>query len=540
MTRPNIILILNDDMGYSDLGCYGGEVRTPNLDSLAAGGLRYTQFYNTARCCPSRASLLTGLHPHQADVGHMMGDDGIDGYLGDLNPNTVTIAEALKRGGYATYMSGKWHVTRHVEGPKHNWPVQRGFDDYYGILTGAANYYRPRTLTRNNERIEPGGEDYFLTDAISDEAVRQIRTHASGGKGTPFFQYVAYTAPHWPLHAREEDIEKYRGRFDGGWDLLRQQRLDRMIAMGLIHENWKLSGRDPAVCPWEQEEHKKWQARRMEVYAAQIDRMDQGIGRILKALQETGTWDNTLLVFLADNGGCAEELSAGTGNWIAKGSEKVGTGKTREGRDVRFGNHPDISPGGEDTYASYGIPWANVSNTPFRYYKHWVHEGGIATPFIVHGPALLKARGELRHQPAQLPDVMATFLDIAGVAYPETHAGKAIKPLEGFSMVPTFANRPHPREVLYWEHEGNKAVRRGKWKLVCRYPGAWELYDMETDRTEVNNVAPEHPGIVRELSGLYFEWAKRCQVMPWEELQELRKTKQRAREAAAIADKPRR
>ena len=220
MTTPNILLILNDDMGFSDLGCYGGEVHTPNLDGLAAEGLRYTQFYNTARCCPSRASLLTGMYPHQADVGHMMNDDGIDGYTGDLNPNTVTIAEALRGAGYATYMAGKWHVTRHVDGPKHNWPCQRGFDDFYGIITGAANYYQPRTLTRNNERIEPEGDDYFFTDAISDEAVRQIREHTATNKQTPFFQYVAYTAPHWPLHAHEEDIEKYRGRFDSGWDAL--------------------------------------------------------------------------------------------------------------------------------------------------------------------------------------------------------------------------------------------------------------------------------------------------------------------------------
>ena len=245
--RPNIILILNDDMGYSDIGCYGGEIRTPNLDSLAAGGLRYTQFYNTARCCPSRASLLTGLYPQQAGVGHMMGDDGVDGYVGDLSPESVTIAEALKAGGYATAMSGKWHVTRHVDGAKHNWPCQRGFDDYYGIITGAANYYHPLTLTRNNEPIEPEGEDYFLTDAISDEAVRQIRDHGGRGDDVPLFQYVAYTAPHWPLHAHEEDIAKYRGRFDAGWDVLREERVIRMVEMGILDKEWPLTDRDPDV-----------------------------------------------------------------------------------------------------------------------------------------------------------------------------------------------------------------------------------------------------------------------------------------------------
>jgi len=538
MTKPNILLILNDDMGFSDLGCYGGEVHTPNLDGLAAEGLRYTQFYNTARCCPSRASMLTGMYPHQADVGHMMSDDGIDGYLGDLNPNTVTIAEALKRGGYATYMSGKWHVTRHVNGPKHNWPVQRGFDDFYGIITGAANYFQPRTLTRNNERIVPEGDDYFFTDAISEEAVRQIREHTASGQERPFFQYVAYTAPHWPLHAHEEDIAKYRGRFDAGWDRLREERLQRMIEMGLIHENWRLSERDPSVWPWEEAEDKEWQARRMEVYAAQIDRMDQGIGRILDALKETGCWENTLIVFLADNGGCAEELGD-CRDWIATGFEQVGTLQTRNGRDVRFGNFPDISPGGEESYASYGVPWANVSNTPFRLYKHWVHEGGIATPFIVHWPAEISADGELRHQPAQLPDLMATFLDVAGVDYPAEYNERAIKPLEGVSLSPTFADRPHNREVLYWEHEGNRAVRRGKWKLVCKYPGAWELYDMEAGRTELADLSGEHPEIVRALAALYDAWAERCEVTPWQELLDHRESRKdlvgKATDAAAAS-----
>ena len=240
MNRPNILLILNDDMGFSALGCYGGEVQTPNLDCLAERGLRFTQFYNTARCCPSRASLLTGLHPHQANVGHMMDDDGVDGYRGDLASNTVTIAEVLKEVGYATYMSGKWHITRHNDGPKHSWPRQRGFDRFFGTITGAGSFYNPNTLTRENERIdvEDEGEDFFYTDAISDQAVDYINDHARERKQMPFFGYVAYTAPHWPLHAHEEDIAKYRGRFDRGWDRLRQERLERMVEMGLIDPSW--------------------------------------------------------------------------------------------------------------------------------------------------------------------------------------------------------------------------------------------------------------------------------------------------------------
>jgi len=517
---PNIVLILNDDMGYSDIGCYGGEVQTPNLDRLAAGGLRYTQFYNTARCCPTRASLLTGLHPHQADVGHMMSCDDVDGYLGDLSPNSVTIAEALKGAGYATYMSGKWHVTRFVDEPKHNWPAQRGFDDYYGIITGASNYFNPSTLTRNNERIETPPGEYYFTDAISDEAVRQIRQHAESGTDRPFFSYVAYTAPHWPLHALPEDIERYKGRFDRGWDVLRTERRERMIEMGIVDPDWRLSDRDPKLPPWEQAEDKQWQARRMEVYAAQIDRMDQGIGRIVEALAQTGQLDNTLILFLADNGGCAEEISNG---WRGFLTGQCGKPKTRDGRPVQFGNDPSIMPGGEETYQSCGLPWANVSDTPFREYKHWVHEGGIATPLIVHWPAGIAAKGALRHQGGQLPDIMATCVDVGGAEYPSQYDGRDIQPLEGYSLAPTFADGPALREVLYWEHEGNRAVRKGKWKLVCKHPGDWELYDMQGDRTETCDVATDHPEIVEQLNGLYDAWAKRCGVVPWAELMEHRR-----------------
>ncbi len=535
--KPNVILILNDDMGYSDIGCYGGEVQTPALNSLAENGLRYTQFYNTARCCPSRASLLTGLYPQQADVGEMVDDDEIDGYRGSLSPNTVTIAEALKSGGYATCMSGKWHVAGNVQpdGPKLSWPNQRGFDDFYGIITGAANYYQPRTLTRNNDPADIEGDDYFLTDAISDEAVRQIREHSSDA---PFFQYVAYTAPHWPLHAHEEDIAKYKGRFDVGWDVLREERLRRMIDMGIVDANTKLSERDPDVGPWKDQPHKEWEARRMEVYAAQIDRMDQGIGRIVTALRETGQFENTIIIFLADNGGCAETFGGGADSWVKKIVERapyVGTLETRDGRPVRFGNSPDVIPGPEDTYCSYGPEWANVSDTPFRKYKHWIHEGGISTPFIVHWPAGLKAKGELRHQPAQLPDVMATLLDVTGIDYPQTYGGKAIKPLEGVSMVPTFTGNSHGRDVLYWEHHGNRGVRKGDWKLVAETNEPWELYNLAEDRSELNDLVDANPETVEELKALYFAWAGRCGVLEWDDLRVHRQPKFRAQREAARA-----
>jgi len=523
-TRPNILLILNDDMGFSDLGCYGGEIETPHLDRLAENGLRYTQFYNTARCCPSRASLLTGLHPHQADVGHMMNDDDIDGYLGDLNANTVTLAEALGCGGYRCYMSGKWHVTRHIRDAQHNWPCQRGFHDFYGTLNGCGNFFNPGTLIRNNNPIQAEGDSYYTTDAFTDETIRQLREHHENHSEKPFFQYLAYTAPHWPLHAHPEDIEKYKGRFDEGWDVLREKRLERLKQSGILPEACDLSDRDETVPPWADAPDKAWQARRMEVYAAQLDRMDQGIGRVLQTLEELDQLDNTLILFLSDNGGCAEELLTDNAFWARKADEEaIATATTRTGDPVQFGNAPDLLPGGENTYASYGTEWANLSNTPFRLYKHWVHEGGIATPFIVHWPAGIDTPGKLRTQPAQLPDIMATLLDLAQTDYPETYNDHPVQPCEGFSMVPTFGNQPFDRDILCWEHEGNRAVRKGNWKLVSKYPGEWELYNLETSRSETQNCAAEHPDRVAELTAYYTEWAERCHVRPWDELLELRK-----------------
>ena len=524
--KPNILLILNDDMGYSDLGCYGGEIHSPNLDRLANGGLRFTQFYNTARCCPSRASMLTGLHPHQTGVGHMMMDDGLEGYRGDLNDRCVTIAETLKPAGYRTYMSGKWHISRHTDpdGPKHSWPRQRGFDRYFGIITGAANYWKPNTLTHDNEHIphDELPEGFFLTDAISDEASTFIRDHAEDAGDQPFFTYVAYTSPHWPLHAHDEDIERYEGRFAAGWDQLREERLQRMREMGILNEGWVLTDRDATQPPWEEAEHKEWNQRRMEVYAAQIDRMDQGIGRIITALEETGQLNNTLILFLADNGGCAEELQ-GPANRVGKDG-LIETETTHDGQPVYRGNDPNMMPGPETTYQSYGVPWANLSNTPFREYKHWVHEGGIGTPLIAHWPQQIQAAGALRHQPGQLPDIMATCLEISGASYPEEHNGVPIYPLEGTSLTPIFDGEDNDRAPLIWEHEGNAAVRKGKWKLVCKYPGDWELYDMEIDRTECNDLSQDFPELVEELSGYYGGWADRCYVEPWSDILEGRKT----------------
>jgi len=526
--KPNIVLIMSDDMGFSDIGCYGGEIHTPTLNGLAADGLRFTQFYNTARCCPTRASLMTGLYQHQAGIGHMTSDSGSDAYRGDLNRKCVTIAEALQPAGYRTYMSGKWHVTHFINknGPKHNWPLQRGYEKFYGTITGAGSFYDPTTLCRNNTYITPDNdpqykpETFYYTDAISDNAATYISEHYDESPEKPFFMYVAFTAAHWPMHALEEDVVQYKGKFDKGYRYYRRQRLKRMKQMGLIREDWDMSEQ---AGDWEEVENKEWEARCMEVYAAMVDRMDRGIGRIVAELKKQGVLDNTLIFFLQDNGGCAEGMGRGKPRKPYPKYEPMGPDelqpqiwppmRTRDGKPVRVG--PEVMPGPADTYIAYGRNWANVSNTPFRLYKHWVHEGGISTPLICHWPGHVKTPGALYHEPGQLIDIMATCVDVSGARYPSTYKGHEIQPMEGVSLAPAFEARGLGDRAIYWEHEGNRAVRRGKWKLVSRHPGGWELYDMEADRTELNDLASTHPEKLNELKSLYQAWAKRCGVRPW-------------------------
>ncbi len=531
--RPNIILIMSDDMGFSDIGCYGSQIDTPNLDRLAANGLRFTQFYNTARCCPTRASLMTGLYQHQAGVGHMMDDRGFDAYRGNLNHNCVTIAEALQSAGYRRYMCGKWHVTRHTapDGPKFNWPIQRGYEKFYGTIIGAGSFYDPMTLCRNNTYITPLNDPeykpdrFYYTDAISDNAIKYIREHEAESPEKPFFMYVAYTAAHWPMHALEEDIAKYKGKFDRGYGYYRAQRFRRLKEMGLIDPDWELSDQ---AGDWEKVKHKEWEIRCMEVYAAMIDRLDQGIGRIVAELKRQDELDNTLIFFLQDNGGCAEGMGRGENvndRWEKAITDRTPMApdelqptlwppmKTRDGRPVLGG--PTVMPGPDGTYIAYGRNWANVSNTPFREYKHWVHEGGISTPLICHWPARIKSPGRLCKAPGHLIDIMATCVDVSGGEYPKTYNGHEIQPAEGISLAPTFDGKPLRERAIYWEHEGNRAVRMGTWKLVSKYPGGWELYDMEHDRTEMHDLAAEHPEKVEELKTLWERWAKRAGVQPW-------------------------
>jgi arylsulfatase A-like enzyme len=475
--RPNIILIMADDMGYSDIGCYGGVINTPVLDGLAENGLRFTQFYNTARCCPTRASLLTGLYQHQAGVGHMMVDKGIDAYRGNLSKKAVTIAEVLKQSGYSTYMSGKWHVTPlkpSKENPsKDNWPLQRGFDKFFGTIHGAGSFYDPNSLTRDNNFIVPD-KDFYYTDAITDNAVNYIEEHDTED---PFFMYISYTAAHWPMQAKPQDIEKYKGKFDEGWDALREQKYKKMVEMKLIQPEWALTRKD-GIPDWEEVELKQWYSSLMEVYAGMVDCMDQGIGRVMNSLEKKGIKENTLVFFLQDNGGCAEEFGFKANiqphHKDVKADEihPMQAGEfqtdmvpryTRDGRPVFVGK--GLKPGGDDTYLGYGKPWANASNTPFRMYKHWVHEGGISTPLIVHWPAGIKAKNEYRNQPGHLIDIMATCIDVGDGIYPDHFNNNTIIPFEGKSLAPAFENRDLENRAIFWEHEGNKAVRLGKYKL---------------------------------------------------------------------------
>jgi arylsulfatase A-like enzyme len=502
-----VLLVVADDLGYSDLGCYGGEIRTPNLDALGRAGVRLSHFYNTARCSPSRASLLTGLHPHQTGIGVLTNDDRPRGYPGSLNRRCATLGEILQAADYHTCLVGKWHLASDMRAPNDAWPTRRGFARFFGTLTGCGSYFHPGTLTRNETNVEhealrPG---FYYTDAITDEAVAFLRASPE-----PFFLYVAYTAPHWPLHALDEDIDRVRGQFDAGWDVLRERRMAGGLAEGILDSATHLSERDPSQPAWADVSDKAWQARRMEVYAAQIDRLDQGVGRIVHTLRQIGVLDNTLIVFLSDNGASDEDLPKISLEKFRTRSDIVRLA-TRDGRSVRIGNSPTIMPGSEDTYASYGRAWANLSNVPFRYYKRWVHEGGIATPLIVHWPAGGLARGAVQRAPSQLVDILPTIMSACDARYP---AG--VLPYEGRSMLSSLRGADVEDAPLYWEHTGNAAIRRGPWKLVREFPRPWELYDLRVDRTELHDLAGAQPTVVADLASAWHGWADRVGVIPWQ------------------------
>ena len=533
--KPNIIVILTDDMGFSDIGCFGSEIKTPNIDKLAANGLSFTHFYNTARCSPSRASLLTGLYPHQAGMGHLSTENFNEpGYNDDLSKNAVTMAEVFQQAGYATYMTGKWHLAKSMtmEGDKSNWPCQRGFQRYFGTLNGSGSYYDPGTLISNNTFITPT-KDFYYTNAITDTAIKFINENPTE---KPFFFYIAYTAAHWPLHAPDSVVQKYKGMYDKGWDAIRQQRFEKLKKLGIISNNTVLTQRGVEIPEWKDEPMKPWQARKMEVYAAMIDIIDQGIGKIISVLDQKGELENTIIFYMHDNGGCAEPLDSDQPEKMLTEDQKkikpysydsIFAGKkpvyTRTGEFIRSGK--GVQPGNANTWVTYGIEWANVSNTPFSMYKHWTHEGGIATPLIIHWPKGINVKGQLRNQPGHLIDIMATCIDIAEIKYPTQFNGKNIQPFEGKSLLPAFANKPIKRDFIFWEHEGNRAIRVGKWKLVSKVhknksfteadENNWELYDMENDPSETKNLAVQFPEKVKELSGLWEKEALRTKAKPW-------------------------
>lgn len=516
--RPNIVLILADDLGFSDLGCYGSEIPTPNLDRMAAHGLRMTQFYTTPRCCPTRAALLTGLYPQQAGIGNMMENRGVMGYRGELGRDCLTIAEQLQRADYHTAMVGKWHTSHiYFDGKKqlnfesdtpfwdnkNNWPLQRGFESFYGTIHGVNSYFDPFSLVRGNDPIRAEKTNYYYTDALTENAVADIGRLAS--EPNPFFLYVAYTAPHWPLQAPGKDIAKHRNRYLAGWDVIRTNRYRRQIELGVIDPAWPLPPRDADVIAWENVRDKDWEANRMATYAAMVESLDRGVGRILAKLKEKGVEENTLVIFLSDNGACAEKIAAG---WYDIPSH------TRDGKGIKVGNEDhSVFAGPNEVWQSYGLPWANVSDTPFQLYKHFTHEGGIATPFITYWPSVIKHPIISTNQTGHITDIMPTLVELAGAKHPDHFQNHTIQPLEGTSLLPVFEGkvREHPSPI-FWEHEGNRAIRLNQWKLVARHGHEWELYDAVKDRTELKNLAANLPEKVKELSALYEAWAKRCNV----------------------------
>ncbi len=481
VSAPNIILIMADDLGYSDIGCYGGEIRTPNIDALAAGGMRFTQFYNCAKCSPTRATLLTGQYDQAVGVKNM--------------EHGVTFAEVLRPAGYRTIISGKWH--------QNPLPTTRGFDRYYGLADGCCNYFNPGIKARPGEgkpgrkranprrwAIEgkaimgytPEDKNFYTTDAFADYAIARLEEYKNENK--PFLLYLPQTAPHYPLHAWPEDITRYRDKYKIGWDKLRLQRYRRQIEIGMFEPKYKMSPRDDRVPSWDSlsDSEKDRADLKMAVYAAMVDRMDQAIGRVLAKVKEIGKWQNTLILFLSDNGGCPETPDT----------------------------TPDIPPGPVESYRALGPPWANASNTPYRKYKSTDYEGGNHTPFIAYWPGVIKP-GTVTDQVGHIIDIMPTFMEIAGAEYPERIGNRKLKPLAGKSLLPIFNGRQREQhDVLYWQFGKAKAVRAGNWKLVKLGNAEWELYDLDKDRTELNNLASKYPQKVKQMIELWEDWWNKC------------------------------
>ena len=521
--RPNILIILLDDLGYSDLGSYGGEIPTPNIDRLARNGARLSQFYTSARCCPSRASLMTGLHPHQTGIGSFaerkpVTDRG-PAYIGHLNDRCVTLAEVLKTAGYRTYMVGKWHMSEPG-------PIERGFEEFYGYVHGYEQdqwtpdrYVRLPRGRKAEIQYEPG--KFYATEVFNDYAVTFLDRAINEEK--PWFLYLAHSSPHFPLQAPRASVERFVDTYRQGWDKLRKARFARMKEIGLATAAWKFTERslvpvdEPDIAnnysgqpnpAWESltEERREDLARRMATFAAMVSHVDQGVGRIVNLLESAGQLDNTLILVLSDNGACYE--------WGPYGFD----GPSREGLTLLHRGEQLKTIGGPDTYHAYGSAWANLGNTPFRLYKHFTHEGGISTPFIAHWPRGIEPNPEFIREPAHLVDIMPTICAATGANYPRLFHGRAVMPQEGRNLLPVFAGGTLGERALGFEHQGARALRKGKWKAVWSkrmpYKIKWELYDMENDRTETTDLAEKNPEITQQLAAEWTSWAKKVAAAP--------------------------
>jgi arylsulfatase len=496
---PNIIVVMADDMGWSDIGCYGGEIRTPHIDSLARDGMRFTQFYNNAVCGPTRASLLTGLYCQQ--VGH-----GGDRWNEPKDfKKCVTIAEVLQSAGYRTMMVGKWQGRDSA--------LDRGFDRFYGpMCQGKVSYFHevalnPFFLNRKRWQLP---KDFYMTSAFNDHAEGFLKEAVRGE--SPFFLYVAHLAPHWPLHAREADVAPYRSQYlERGWDEWRTRRHERQRKSGIVPAGWKLSPRPPSVRDWKTDRHKKWQAERMAVYAAQVEAIDRGLGRLLEIVEQSGTKDNTLVMFLSDNGAAPNGGLTPTDSGFGFGPNAKNDQWRKDGVPIRPGSRPDLPPGPHDTFAAYGLAWANVSNTPLRGTKLDGFEGGINTPMVVRWPAVIRKGGQITNQVGHVIDFMATCLDASGAKYPTDFKGRKPLPLEGKSLLPVFeGKRRGGHEVLYWSVPRHHVIRMGKWKAIKpKNSKTWKLFDLDADGTETVDLAQREPDRVQSMAARFDKWQKR-------------------------------
>lgn len=503
--RPNIVVIMADDLGYSDLGCYGGEIQTPNLDALAKNGVRLTQFYNASRCCPTRASLLTGKYPHQV---------GLNKNGQTLSRNAATIAEVLKENGYHTGMTGKWHLSRTqklddpkeqllwlshrkdsgIFAPLESYPSNRGFEEHWGVIWGVVNFFDPFSLVHNEEEIKEVAEDFYMTDFITDKSINMVEEFSKDDK--PFFLYVAHTAPHWPLHALPEDIAKYEGVYDEGWDKLREKRYTGLLEQGIIKPETAPLAKNESGKLWADCQEQAWEVKHMEAHAAMVDRMDQGIGKLIQKLKESGEYENTVILFLADNGASPER-------GYPPGFDRPG--HTREGEEIMYPHQKYERPGDELTWGYLGDAWAGAVNAPFRYWKKESFEGGNSTPFIIHWPTGLEGKGNtINHGVGHVIDILPTCLELAGAKYPSQINGLETTSIEGRSILPLLNEEiTSTHDTLFWEHEGGRALRIGDYKISALKNGDWELFNLAEDRTETNNLAEAMPEKVKDMEELW-------------------------------------